>query len=61
MQESILEQVEHIREKMIQSALKHGFSDAHTIQLSEKLDHLLNAYQKKTFELHKQLNTAQKN
>lgn len=40
----ILEELEHTREKMIQSALENGFGNANTIHLSEKLDQLLNAY-----------------
>ncbi|WP_019416127.1 aspartyl-phosphate phosphatase Spo0E family protein [Paenisporosarcina sp. TG20] len=47
MPQSLLEQVEHTREKMIQLALEKGFGDVDTIQLSEKLDQLLNAYQLK--------------
>jgi len=47
--ESILKQVEHTREKMIQSALENGFGDANTIRLSKKLDRLLNLYQFRNF------------
>lgn len=50
MPQSLLEQVEHTREKMIQLALEKGFGDMDTIQLSEKLDQLLNAYQLKSFQ-----------
>ena len=45
MRESILKQIEHTREKMIQSALDHGFKDVNTIRLSKRLDRLLNLYQ----------------
>ncbi|EPD52011.1 aspartyl-phosphate phosphatase Spo0E family protein [Paenisporosarcina sp. FSL H8-0542] len=49
MPESILEQVELTREKMIKSALENGFGNVHTIRLSKKLDRLLNIYQLKDF------------
>jgi hypothetical protein len=47
--ESILEQVELTREKMIKSALENGFGNVNTIRLSKKLDRLLNIYQLKDF------------
>ena len=59
MSESILEQVEHTREKMIQSALKNGFGNVHTIRLSKKLDKLLNAYQLKDAPKEINLNRTQ--
>lgn len=49
MPESILEQVELTREKMIKSALENGFGDVNTIRLSKKLDRLLNSYQLKHY------------
>ncbi len=45
MTESLLKQVEITREAMIQSAIKNGFGNSKTIQLSKKLDQLLNIYQ----------------
>ncbi len=45
MTESLLKQVEITREAMIQSAIENGFSNSKTIQLSKKLDQLLNIYQ----------------
>lgn len=49
MTESILEELELTREKMIKSALENGFGNVHTIQLSEKVDQLLNAYHRITY------------
>ncbi len=49
MTESILEELEITREKMIQSALEKGFGNVNTIQLSEKVDQLLNAYHRKNY------------
>ncbi|MET0786872.1 MAG: aspartyl-phosphate phosphatase Spo0E family protein [Paenisporosarcina sp.] len=45
MTESLLKQVELTREAMIKSAIDNGFGNAKTIQLSKKLDQLLNIYQ----------------
>jgi hypothetical protein len=47
--ESILDELELTREKMIKSALENGFGNVNTIQLSEKLDQLLNAYHRKNY------------
>ncbi len=44
MEKGILKQVELTRTLMIQSGLKHGFQNAKTIQLSRRLDELLNEY-----------------
>ncbi|PUB17989.1 aspartyl-phosphate phosphatase Spo0E family protein [Paenisporosarcina sp. OV554] len=49
MTESILEELEQTREKMIKSALENGFGNVNTIQLSEKVDQLLNAYHRKNY------------
>lgn len=49
MTESILEELEQTREKMIKSALENGFGNVNTIQLSEKVDQLLNAYHRKSY------------
>ena len=49
MTESILEELEQTREKMIKSALEKGFGNVNTIQLSEKVDQLLNAYHRKSY------------
>ena len=43
--ESLLKQVELTREAMIESAIQNGFGNAKTIQLSKRLDQLLNIYQ----------------
>jgi hypothetical protein len=43
--ESLLKQVELTREAMIKSAIENGFGNSKTIQLSKKLDQLLNIYQ----------------
>lgn len=40
----LLEQVEKLREKMIQSGLRHGLNDDETIRISRQLDKLLNSY-----------------
>ena len=44
MEKGILKQVELTRTLMIQSGLKHGFQNVKTIQLSRRLDELLNEY-----------------
>ncbi|WP_431029306.1 aspartyl-phosphate phosphatase Spo0E family protein [Lysinibacillus sp. LZ02] len=44
MEKGILEQLEQMRALMIQSGMKHGFGNAKTIQLSKRLDELLNEY-----------------
>ena len=44
MDKSILKQLEQTRELMIESGLKHGFRNNKTIQLSKRLDELLNEY-----------------
>ena len=44
MDKGILKQVEHTRELMIESGLKYGFRNVKTIQLSKRLDELLNEY-----------------
>lgn len=49
MTESILEELEQTREKMIKSALENGFGNVNTIRLSEKLDQLLNAYHRENY------------
>ncbi len=49
MLESILNQLEYTREKMIQSAVENGVANRETIRLSEELDRLLN-------EFHSQVN-----
>ena len=44
MDKGILKQLEQMRELMIESGLKHGFQNAKTIQLSKRLDEILNEY-----------------
>ena len=50
MDKGILKQLEQTRELMIQSGLKHGFQNAKTIQLSKRLDELLNEYDMLTID-----------
>lgn len=45
MSDALLKKLESTREKMIQSGLEKGFLNDETIQLSKKLDDLLNLYQ----------------
>ena len=50
MDKGILNQLEQMRELMIESGLKHGFQNAKTIQLSKRLDELLNEYDMLTID-----------
>lgn len=43
---TILDKVEEVREKMIQSGIENGLQNITTIKLSHKLDALLNLYDK---------------
>lgn len=46
MSETLMEQLEEARKRMIQCASEKGLSDQSTIQLSKELDQLLNQYYK---------------
>ena len=52
MLESILNQMEYTREKMIQSAVENGVANRETIRLSEELDRLLNEFHCQVNQLH---------
>ena len=52
MLESILNQMEYTREKMIQSAVENGVANRETIRLSEELDRLLNEFHCHVNKLH---------
>lgn len=43
---TLVDQLEEVREQMIQRASEHGLADETTIQLSKELDQLLNQYYK---------------
>ena len=42
---NLLTELEHTRALMIQSGMKYGFQNVKTIQLSKKLDILMNEYE----------------
>lgn len=50
MDKGILKQLEQTRELMIESGLKYGFRNTKTIQLSKRLDELLNEYDMLTID-----------
>jgi len=50
MDKGILKQLEQTRELMIESGLKYGFQNTKTIQLSKRLDELLNEYDMLTID-----------
>ncbi|MER1984570.1 MAG: aspartyl-phosphate phosphatase Spo0E family protein [Solibacillus sp.] len=50
MEKEILRQLEIKRQLMIASGIKNGFSNKKTIQLSEQVDRLINAFDAKRFE-----------
>ncbi|MER2105379.1 MAG: aspartyl-phosphate phosphatase Spo0E family protein [Solibacillus sp.] len=50
MEKDILRQLEIKRQLMIASGIKNGFSNKKTIQLSEQVDRLINAFDAKRFE-----------
>lgn len=47
--ENLLKKLEHTRELMIQSGMRNGLQNPKTIRLSQKLDQLLNRYEKELF------------
>ena len=50
MDKGILKQLEQTRELMIECGLKYGFQNTKTIQLSKRLDELLNEYDMLTID-----------
>lgn len=44
--EQILKEIEELREQMIHVALRKGFQNNESIAISQKLDQLLNEYEK---------------
>ncbi|WP_461179810.1 Spo0E family sporulation regulatory protein-aspartic acid phosphatase [Virgibacillus ainsalahensis] len=41
----LLRQIEFLRDKMTQSAMKKGFTNFESIEISQELDRLLNQYE----------------
>lgn len=44
---NLLDQIESLRNKMAKVAMDKGYADTESVQLSQELDKLLNAYQNK--------------
>lgn len=48
--DKLLKEIELLRDKMIQITLKKGFTCDEAIIISQKLDRLMNSYQKEKFK-----------
>ncbi|MBA2174366.1 aspartyl-phosphate phosphatase Spo0E family protein [Halobacillus locisalis] len=45
MSEALTSEIEHLRKRMVEVALEHGFASEESVELSQKLDTLLNQMQ----------------